>query len=132
MTTKTKKNIDELVDEISNLTVLELSELVKALQDKFGVSAAAPVQVVAQPEGGPTAAKPAVEEKSEFTVTITACGDKKIQVLKVLRELTGLGLKEAKDIVDNLPKVVKEGATKEEAQNFKTKLEEVGATVEIK
>ncbi len=132
MTTKTKKSIAELVDEIGNLTVLELSELVKALQDKFGVSAAAPVPVVAQPEGRPTEAKPAGEEKSEFTVTITACGDKKIQVLKVLRELTGLGLKEAKDIVDSLPRVVKEGATKEEAQNFKAKLEEVGASVEIK
>jgi len=132
MTTKTKRSVAELVDEISNLTVLELAELVKTLQEKFGVSAAAPVQVVAQPVTQVGSAKPAVEEKSEFTITMTGCGDKKIQVLKVLRELTGLGLKEAKDIVDNLPKVIKEGATKEEAQNFKTKLEEVGATVEIK
>uniref|UniRef100_A0A7C4X9K8 Large ribosomal subunit protein bL12 n=1 Tax=candidate division WOR-3 bacterium TaxID=2052148 RepID=A0A7C4X9K8_UNCW3 len=131
MTTKTKRSVAELVDEISNLTVLELAELVKTLQEKFGVSAAAPVQVVAQPVTQVGSAKPAVEEKSEFTITMTGCGDKKIQVLKVLRELTGLGLKEAKDI-DNLPKVIKEGATKEEAQNFKTKLEEVGATVEIK
>jgi|UniRef100_A0A7C6AF54 large subunit ribosomal protein L7/L12 len=132
MTTKTKRSVAELVDDISNLTVLELSELVKALQEKFGVTASAPVQVVAQAVPGAEPAKAAAEEKSEFTITLTASGDKKIQVLKVLRELTGLGLKEAKDLVDNPPKVIKEGATKEEAQNFKTKLEEVGATVEVK
>lgn len=131
MTTKAKMSVENLVEEIGNLTVLELSDLVKSLQDKFGVSAAAPVQVVAQ---GQTAggAQPAAEEKSEFNVNMTSCGDKKIQVLKVVRELTGLGLKEAKDIVDNLPKVIKEGATKEEAQNIKSKLEEVGATVDVK
>jgi large subunit ribosomal protein L7/L12 len=130
MTAKAKKGVDALVEEIGNLSVLELSELVKALQDKFGVTAAAPVQAVAQPAAD--AAKPAAEEKSEFTINMTSCGDKKIQVLKVLRELTGLGLKEAKDLIDNLPKAVKEGATKEEAQNMKSKLEEVGATIELK
>jgi len=130
MTTKTKKGVETLVEEIGNLTVLELSELVNALQDKFGVSAAAPVQTVAQPSG--EGAKPAAEEKTEFTVAMTSCGDKKIQVLKVLREITGLGLKEAKDIIDNLPKAIKEGVTKEEAQNMKSKLEEVGAAIELK
>jgi len=131
MTTKAKMSVESLVEEIGGLTVLELAELVKTLQDKFGVSAAAPVQVVAQAQAG-GGAQTAAEEKSEFNVTMTSCGDKKIQVLKVVRELTGLGLKEAKDIVDNLPKLIKEGATKEEAQNMKSKLEEVGATVEVK
>jgi large subunit ribosomal protein L7/L12 len=131
MTTKAKMSVENLVEEIGSLTVLELSDLVKALQDKFGVSAAAPVQVVAQGLAAGGAQAP-VEEQSEFTVNMTSCGDKKIQVLKVVRELTGLGLKEAKDIVDNLPKVIKEGATKEEAQNIKSKLEEVGASVEVK
>ncbi|KPJ70511.1 50S ribosomal protein L7/L12 [candidate division TA06 bacterium DG_78] len=130
MTAKAKKGIDTLVEEIGNLSVLELSELVKALQDKFGVSAAAPVQVVAQQRG--EAGQPAAEEKSEFTISMTSCGDKKIQVLKVLRELTGLGLKEAKDIIDNLPRAIKEGVSKEEAQNMKSKLEEVGASIELK
>lgn len=130
MTAKSKKSVDTLVDEIGNLTVVELSELVKALQDKFGVSAAAPVQVVAQ--GGGDAAAGKAEEKDEFTVSMTSCGDKKIQVLKVLRELTGLGLKEAKDMIDNLPKDIKEGVAKEEAQNMKSKLEEVGATIDLK
>jgi len=131
MTTKNKKSVDALVEDIGNLTVLELSELVKALQEKFGVTAAAPVQVVAQAQTV-GATQQAVEEKAEFSVVMTGCGDKKIQVLKVVRELTGLGLKEAKDIVDNLPKTIKEGLTKEEAQNWKSKLEEVGATVEVK
>ena len=130
MTAKAKKGIDPLVEEIGNLSVLELSELVKALQDKFGVSAAAPVQVVAQ-QGG-EAGQPAAEEKSEFTISMTSCGDKKIQVLKVLRELTGLGLKEAKDIIDNLPRAIKEDVSKEEAQNMKSKLEEAGASIELK
>ena len=130
MTTKAKKGVETLVEEIGALSVLELSELVKALQDKFGVTAAAAVQIAAQPAAD--AAKPAAEEQSEFTVNMTSCGDKKIQVLKVLRELTGLGLKEAKDMIDNLPKAVKEGATKEEAQNIKAKLEEVGASIELK
>jgi large subunit ribosomal protein L7/L12 len=130
MTAKAKKGIDTLVEEIGNLSVLELSELVKALQDKFGVSAAAPVQVVTQ-QGG-EAAQSTVEEKSEFTIEMTSCGDKKIQVLKVLRELTGLGLKEAKDIIDNLPHTIKESVSKEEAQNMKSKLEEVGASIDLK
>ncbi len=130
MTTKSKKGVETLVEEIGKLSVIELSELVKALQEKFGVSAAAPVQVVAQ--AGSETAQVKTEEKTEFDVTMTACGDKKIQVLKVLRELTGLGLKEAKDMIDNLPKNVKEGVSKEEAQNMKSKLEEVGATIELK
>ena len=130
MTAKAKKGVDTIIDDISNLSVLELSELVKALQEKFGVSAAAPVQVVAQ--GGDQGEQAKGEEKSEFDVTMTSCGDKKIQVLKVLRELTGLGLKEAKDMIDNLPKAIKEGIAKEEAQNMKSKLEEVGATIEVK
>jgi len=130
MTTKAKKSVETLVDEIGKLTVIELSELVKVLQDKFGVTAAAPVQVVAQ--AGDDTATGKAEEKDEFTVLMTSCGDKKIQVLKVLRELTGLGLKEAKDMIDNLPKDVKESVPKEEAQNMKSKLEEVGATIELK
>jgi large subunit ribosomal protein L7/L12 len=130
MTTTAKKSVENLVEEIGNLTVLELSELVKALQDKFGVSAAAPVQMMAQAGADAGAAK--AEEKTEFTVTMTSCGDKKIQVLKVLRELTGLGLKEAKDMIDNLPKDIKENVSKEEAQNMKSKLEEVGAAIELK
>lgn len=132
MTAKTKRSVAELVEDISSLTVLELSELVKTLQEKFGITPVSPVQVVAQQATADEGKKEAAEEKSEFTITMTGCGDKKIQVLKVLRELTGLGLKEAKEIVDNLPKVIKEGATKEEVQNFKAKLEEAGATVEIK
>jgi large subunit ribosomal protein L7/L12 len=130
MTAKAKKGVDTIVEEISNLSVLELSELVKALQEKFGVSAAAPVQVVAQ--AGAESAQTAAEEKTEYTVSMTSCGDKKIQVLKVLRELTGLGLKEAKDMIDNLPKNIKDGVSKEEAQSIKSKLEEVGATIELK
>jgi large subunit ribosomal protein L7/L12 len=130
MTAKAKKGVETIVEEIGSLSVVELSELVKALQDKFGVSAAAPVQVIAQ--GGADAGQAKAEEKTEFDVTVTSCGDKKIQVLKVLRELTGLGLKEAKDMIDNLPKAIKEGAVKEEAQTMKSKLEEVGATVELK
>jgi len=130
MTTTAKKSVDTLVEDIGKLTVLELSELVKALQDKFGVSAAAPVQVVAQ--GGADAGAAKTDEKTDYTVTMTSCGDKKIQVLKVLRELTGLGLKEAKDMIDNLPKDLKENVSKEEAQNMKSKLEEVGATIELK
>ena len=130
MTTKAKKGVDTIIEDISNLSVLELSELVKALQEKFGVSAAAPVQGVAQ--AGAQGEQAMAEENSEFNVTMTSCGDKKIQVLKVLRELTGLGLKEAKDMIDNLPKAIKEGVAKEEAQNMKSKLEEVGATIEVK
>lgn len=119
-----------LIEEVKNLTVLELSELVKALEEEFGVSAAAPMAVAAAPAAG--AAAPAAEEKTEFNVVLTAVGGEKIKVIKVVREITGLGLKEAKDLVDNAPKPVKEGASKEEAQQIKTKLEEVGATVELK
>ena len=121
--------IDELVGTIENLSVLELVEFTKALQDKFGVSAAAPV-AVAGPAAG--AAEEAAEEQTEFTVQLTAIGDKKIQVIKVVRELTSLGLKEAKDLVEGAPQAVKEGISKEDAEAAKAKLEEVGATVDIK
>jgi large subunit ribosomal protein L7/L12 len=121
---------DELLDAISNMTVLELSEFVKAFEEKFGVTAAAPVAAAAPAAGGPAA--PAAEEQTEFDVVLTAAGEKKIQVIKVVRELTGLGLKEAKDLVDGAPKKVKEGVSKEEAAQVKAKLEEQGATVELK
>ena len=124
---------DELLDAIGNMTVLELADFVKAFEEKFGVTAAAPVAVAAAPgaaAGGPAA--PAAEEKTEFDVVLMGAGDKKIQVIKVVRELTGLGLKEAKDLVDGAPKTVKEGASKEEAEQMKAKLEEQGASVELK
>jgi LSU ribosomal protein L12P len=115
------------------MTVLELSELVKALEEEFGVSAAAPVAVAAAPSAaGAAAAAPAEEEKTEFDVILADVGAEKIKVIKVVRELTGLGLKEAKDLVDNAPKPLKEGVSKEEAQTAKAKLEEVGAKVELK
>lgn len=120
---------DELISAIESMTVLELSELVSALEEKFGVSAAAPVAVAAAAGG---AAAPAAEEKSDFDVVLASAGDKKIQVIKVVRELTGLGLKEAKDLVDGAPKAVKEGVAKAEAEEMKAKLEEQGATVELK
>lgn len=119
-----------LIEEVKNLTVLELADLVKALEEEFGVSAAAPAAVAAAPAAG--AAAPEAEEKSEFDVMLTAIGAEKIKVIKAVRELTGLGLKEAKEVVDNAPKAVKEGASKEEAEEMKTKLEEAGATVELK
>jgi len=122
---------DELLDAIGNMTVLELAEFVKAFEDKFGVTAAAPVAVAAAPAAGGPAA-PAVEEKTEFDVVLAGAGEKKIQVIKVVRELTGLGLKEAKDLVDGAPKTVKEGVSKEEAEAIKAKLEEQGAAVELK
>lgn len=119
-----------LIEEVKNLTVLELSELVKALEEEFGVSAAAPAVAVAAQA---TAAAPAAEEeKTEFDVILQSAGAEKIKVIKVVRELTGLGLKEAKDLVDGAPKPIKEAASKEEAENIKAKLEEVGATVEVK
>ena len=120
-----------LVEEVKNLTVLELSELVKELEEEFGVSAAAPAMAIA---AGPAAggSAPAAEEKSEFDVELTEVGGEKIKVIKVVRELTGLGLKDAKEIVDAAPKVVKEGLSKEDAEEMKTKLEEVGAKVELK
>jgi len=122
---------DELLDAIGNMTVIELSEFVKAFEEKFGVTAAAPVAVAAPAAGGAGAA-PAAEEKTEFDVVLTSAGEKKIQVIKVVRELTGLGLKEAKDLVDGAPKTVKEAATKDEAEAMKAKLEEQGAAVELK
>ena len=123
---------DELLDAIGNMTVLELADFVKAFEDKFGVTAAAPVAVAAAPAAGGGAAAPAAEEKTEFDVVLAAAGEKKIQVIKVVREPTGLGLKEAKDLVDGAPKTVKEGASKEEAEAMKAKLVEQGATVELK
>ena len=128
---KSTSSVDKVIDMVEKMSVLELAELSKSLQDKFGVSAAAPVAQVAVAGGGGEAAAPA-EEQTEFTAVLSAVGDKKIQVIKVVRELTGLGLKEAKDLVDGAPKPVKEGVTKEEADKVKAKLTEVGATVEIK
>ena len=122
-------NLEKLVEELSALTVLEAAELSKKLEEKWGVSAAAPVAVAA---AGGGAAAPAAEVKDEFTVVLAAAGDKKINVIKVVREVTSLGLKEAKDLVDGAPKVVKEGVSKDEAAAMKKKFEEVGATVEIK
>ena len=123
--------IDQVLDLIGNMTVLELSELKTKFEDKFGVTAAAPM--MAMPMGGAGGgAAAAVEEKTEFTVVLTGAGDKKIQVIKVVRELTGLGLKEAKDLVDGAPKPVKEGVSKDDAAKMKASLEEQGATVEIK
>jgi large subunit ribosomal protein L7/L12 len=124
---------DEIVDAIGNLTVLELADLVKALEEKFGVTAAAPM-AVAMPggAGGAGAAAQVAEEQTEFDVILKNIGDKKIQVIKVVRELTGLGLKEAKDLVDGAPKPVKEKVGKAEAEQIKAKLEAEGATVEIK
>lgn len=119
---------EKLVAEIEKMSVLDLSELVKVLEDKFGVSAAAPMMMGA----APVAAAEAVEEKTEFDVELTAAGQQKINVIKAVREITGLGLKEAKDMVDAAPKVIKEKASKADADNFKKKLEEAGATVVLK
>lgn len=121
---------EEIISAIESMTVLELSDLVKELEDKFGVSAAAPVMAVAA--GAPAAAGAAEEEKSEFNVELTEFGAKKLDVIKVVRELTGLGLKEAKELVDGAPKIVKEGVAKEEAEEMKKKLEEAGAKVTLK
>jgi large subunit ribosomal protein L7/L12 len=122
---------DEMIDAISGMTVLELSELVKALEEKFGVSAAAPM-AVAGPAAGPAAAVAPEEEKTEFDVVLTDVGPNKIQVIKVVRELTGLGLKEAKDLVEAAPKAVKEGINKEEAEAARAKLADTGAKVDVK
>ena len=119
---------EEIMEAIENMTVLELSELVKAMEEKFGVSAAAPVAVAAAPAAGGAAA----EEKSEFDVILQSAGDKKIGVIKVVREVTGLGLKDAKALVDGAPAPVKEGVAKADAEALKAKLEEAGATVELK
>src|SRR6202140_2171422 len=121
-------DLQKIVDDLSSLTVLEAAELAKLLEEKWGVSAAAAVAVAA----GPAAAAAPVEEKTEFTVMLTAVGDKKIEVIKEVRAITGLGLKEAKDLVEGAPKAVKEGVNKEEADKIKATLEKVGAKVEMK
>jgi large subunit ribosomal protein L7/L12 len=121
---------EELIEAISKMTVLELSELVKELEEKFGVSAAMPVAVGPAPQA--SAQEVSVEEKSEFEVILSSAGDKKIQVIKEIRAITSLGLKEAKDLVDSAPKSIKQGISKEEAEEIKSKLEAVGAVVEIK
>ncbi len=128
---KKKDPIGAVLEAIEKLTVLELSDLVDKLQEKFGVTAAPPVAQAAGPAQG-LAAEEAPEEKTEFDVVLSSIGDKKIQVIKVVRASTGLGLKEAKELVDKAPKPVKEGVTKEEAKELKAKLEEVGASVELK
>ena len=121
---------EDVIEFIANMSVLELSELVKEMENKFGVSAAAPVAMVAA--AGPATAAPQAEEQTEFTVMLIAHGDKKIQIIKEVRAITGLGLKEAKSLVDEVPKPVKEGISKEEAEKIKKQLEEAGAQVEIK
>ncbi len=123
---------DEMIAAIETMTVLELSELVKALEEKFGVSAAAPVAVAAAPGAAGPAEGAAEEEQTSFDVILTAAGDKKIQVIKAVRSLTGLGLKEAKAVVDEAPKPVKEGVTKDEAEDAKKQIEEAGGSVEVK
>ena len=122
------EKIMNIVEEVKSLTLLELAELVKAVEEEFGVSAAAPVGVVAVAG----AAAPVAEEKTEFDVVLTGFGDKKLNVIKAVREITGLGLKEAKDMVEGCPKPVKEGVSKDEADKIKAALEEAGATVEVK
>jgi large subunit ribosomal protein L7/L12 len=117
---------EQIIEAVKNMTVLELNDLVKAIEEEFGVTAAAPVAMVGAGAGA------AVEEKTEFDVVLASAGDQKIKVIKVVRELTGLGLKEAKELVDNAPKALKEGVAKEEAEEIKAKLEEVGANVEVK
>lgn len=124
------EKVEKLIEEVKGLTVLELSEVVKALEEEFGVSAAAPAVVAAPVAGG--AAPAAEEEKTEFDVVITEAGQEKVKVIKVVKDITGLGLKEAKAVVDGAPKAVKEGVSKDEAEEIKAKLEEVGATVEVK
>jgi len=121
-------DLSKIVDDLSSLTVLEAAELAKMLEEKWGVSAAAAVAVAA----GPAAGAAAAEEKTEFTVVLASAGDKKIEVIKEVRALTGLGLKEAKDLVEGAPKNVKEGATKDEAEKIKATLEKVGAKIELK
>jgi large subunit ribosomal protein L7/L12 len=123
-------DLAKIVEDLSSLTVLEAAELAKMLEEKWGVSAAAAVAVAAGPAAGPAAAP--VEEKTEFAVELTAAGDKKIEVIKEVRAITGLGLKEAKDLVEGAPKMVKEGVNKEEADKLKAQLEKVGAKVTLK
>ncbi len=126
----TAEQINELIETLSGLTILEVSELVKQLEEKWGVSAAAPVAVAAAGAAGGDAGG-AAEEKDEFNVVLKGAGEKKIQVIKVVREITGLGLKDAKDLVDGAPKNVKEGVSKADAEEIKAKLEEAGAAVEL-
>ncbi|CCX37110.1 ribosomal protein L7/L12 [Clostridium sp. CAG:1013] len=123
------EKVTNLIEEVKSLTVLELSELVKALEEEFGVSASAPAVAVA---AAPAAAAPAAEEKTEFDVVLKSAGANKINVIKVVKEITGLGLKEAKALVDEAPKTVKEGASKDDAESIKAKLTEAGAEVELK
>ncbi len=125
-------NIEEIAEKLDSLTLLEASQLSKLLQEKWGVSAAAAVAVAAPAQGGAAGGGAAAEEQTEFDVMLMAAGEKKIQVIKVVRELTGLGLKEAKDLVDGAPKAVKEKVAKAESADMRKKLEEVGATVEVK
>jgi len=125
----TKEEVFEFID---NMTMLEMSKFIKDFEERYGVTAAAPVAIAAAPGAGAGAAAPEAEEKTSFDVILSAAGEKKIQVIKVVRELTSLGLKEAKDLVDGAPKPVKTGVSKEEADSIKAKLEEQGATVEIK
>ncbi|HHU52410.1 MAG TPA: 50S ribosomal protein L7/L12 [Firmicutes bacterium] len=122
--------VEDVLGIVKEMTVLELNELVKAFEEEFGVSAAAPVAVAAAPGAAPAEAQ--AEEKSEFDVILSSAGDKKINVIKVVREITGLGLKEAKELVDSAPKPIKEGIAKKDAEEIKAKLEEAGATVELK
>ena len=123
------EKVTNLIEEVKSLTVLELSELVKALEEEFGVSGAAPAAVAV---AAPAAATPAAEEKTEFDVVLKSAGANKINVIKVVKEITGLGLKEAKALVDEAPKTIKEGASKDDAESIKTKLTEAGAEVELK
>ena len=123
--------VEKLIEDVKALTVLELSELVKALEEEFGVSAAAPVAVAAAPAAA-AAAAPAEEEKSDYSVVLVSAGETKMNVIKVVKDITGLGLKEAKDLVDAAPKAIKEGVSTDEANSIKAKLEEAGASVELK
>ena len=123
---------EEILDAISNMTVMEIVDLVKMMEDKFGVTAAAPVAMMAAAGGAAAAAAPAAEEQTEFTVTMTSFGANKVGVIKVIREITGLGLKEAKDLVEGVPALVKEGVSKADVDAIKKKLEEAGAKVEVK
>ncbi|MBI4574610.1 MAG: 50S ribosomal protein L7/L12 [candidate division NC10 bacterium] len=127
-----KVNVEDVLDSIDTWTVLELSKLVKGIEEKYGVSAAAPAVMAAGPAASGTPAKAGAEEQTEFTVVLASVGEKKIQVIKEVRAITALGLKEAKDLVDGAPKPVKEGVSKTEAAEIKKKLEDAGATVELK
>ena len=126
------EKVEQLIEQVKELTVLELSEVVKALEEEFGVSAAAPAAFAAAPAAGGAAPAAAAEEKTDFDVILAEAGQEKVKVIKVVKDITGLGLKDAKAVVDGAPKAVKEGASKEEAEEIKAKLEEVGATVEVK